>query len=159
MCSLLAAWNRLREGRAFWWAFSFRGQPGSSECQPRVNKCVIDVGTALVSPPGKQPQSFWFRWAHWGRGLCAPRPGSLPPLITEDNTESRMKRAKETNDIPDGGYASISSLSPGNYVSFLPVGVIALPTRREAGISYRGGGGVWDVSFCFRICMDITTEW
>lgn len=36
--------------RGFWWAFSLGGQPGSSECQPQVNKCVIDVGTAPVSP-------------------------------------------------------------------------------------------------------------
>lgn len=61
--------------RGFWGAFSFRGQPGSSECQPQVNKCVIDVGTAPVSP--REAPSAFLRWdGHCGEGevvvVCPP---------------------------------------------------------------------------------------
>lgn len=149
MCSLLATRNRLREGKGFWWAFSFKGQSGSFECQPQVNKCVIDVGTALVSPR-EAPSAFFFffsfRWALWRGESGAICPRSLPLLITEDNTKSRMKRVKETNDIPEGGYALILVFSPASYVSFLPAGVIALPTRREVGIWCWRGGGVQEMS-------------
>lgn len=47
MCSLLVGRGR---GEVFDERFHSQGQPGSPECQPQVNKCVIDVGTAPVSP-------------------------------------------------------------------------------------------------------------
>lgn len=160
MCSLLAARNRLREGRGFWWAFSFGGQPGSSECQPQVNKCVIDVGTALVSPR-EAPSAFFRSDGHCGRGrlqLYAPR--LLPPLITEDNTKSRMKRIRETNDIPEGGYASILALFSCQLCFISPCWCNCSPhTSGSWHLMPWRGRCAGDVSFCFLICMDVSTEW
>lgn len=88
--------------RGFWWAFSFGGQLGSSECQPQVNKCVIDVGTALVSPR-EAPSAFFFsfRWALW-RGvvwlrLCAPRSPPFTPS-SHHTGQHRVKNEKGKRD-------------------------------------------------------------
>lgn len=124
MCSLLAARNRPREGRGFWWAFSLGGQPGSSECQPQVNKCVIDVGTAPVSPR-EAPSAIFFSLQMgivacvWGGAALCPR--SLPSLITEDNTKSRMKRTKKRQTISQKeDTLQFRLFSPASYVSFSP---------------------------------------
>lgn len=46
-------------GEVFDERFHSEGQPRSPECQPQVNKCVIDVGTAPVSPR-EAPSAFFF---------------------------------------------------------------------------------------------------
>lgn len=74
-------------------------------------------------------------------------PPPPPPLITEDNTESRMKGGKRDKRYPRRRIRfNFGPLSPASYVSFLPAGVIALPTRREAGIRCRGGAVVQEMS-------------
>lgn len=157
MCSLLAARNRPREGRGFWWAFSLGGHPGSSECQPQVNKCVIDVGTAPVSPR-EAPSAFFFslfRWALWlvcvcVWGGCSFMPPVHSPLSSKRTTPSQeWKGLKRDKRYPRRRirFNFGSFLLPAMF-HFLPTGVIALPTRREVGIRCRGsrGGGVQEMS-------------
>lgn len=70
-----------------------------------------------------------------------------------------MKRLKrETNNIPGGGYASILALFSCGYVSFPPAGLIALSTRRDAGIGLVNGGGGGCLLLSL-ISMDVKIEW
>lgn len=87
-------------------------------------------------PPREAPSqpflfNFFFFFVAW--------PRTLPLLITEDDTESRMERLKKekkrqmrSQEEDTLQFWALFSLSGS--VSLLPAGVIALPTRRGAGI-------------------------
>lgn len=131
-----------------------------------MNKCVIDVRPAPVSPR-EAPSAFFFflplRWAlqrGGGRELCASPSFSLTLLITADDTKSRMKRVKETNDIPEGGYASILALFSCQLCFVSPRWCNCSPHMSGSWhLTPRRGRCAGDVSFCLLICMDVSTEW
>lgn len=75
-------------------------------CQPPVNKCVIDVGTALVFP-WEAPLAPFTGMAGEGGGGCS--------LTTH---EAGKERGQRRNDIPERGYALIDVFSPPAIFNF-----------------------------------------
>lgn len=159
MCSLLAARNRLREEERFLMSVFIRRSARvirvSATSEQMCNWCWDSPGV----PPGCT-LSFFRSDGHCGWRGAAVCPRSLPPLITEDNTESRMKRVKETSDIPERGYASILALFSCQLCFISPCLCNCSPhTSGSWHLMQRRGWRAGYVSFCFLICMDVTTEW
>lgn len=159
MCSLLAARKRLWEEERFLMSVFIRRSARvirvSATSEQMCNWCWDSPGV----PPGSTLSLFSLRWALWreGAAVCAR---SLPPLITEDNTESRMKRVKETNDIPEGGYASILALFYCQLCFISPCWCNCSPhTSGNWHLMQKRGWCAGDVFFCLPICMDVTREW
>lgn len=139
MCSLLAARNRLGEEERFLMSV-FIGRSArvirvSATSEQMCNWCWDSPGV----PPGSTLSPFWFRWVLW-RGVA-----SMCPLFTPSSHHTGQHRVKNEKAKRDKRYPrrrirfNFVPFSPASYVSFLPAGVIALPTRREAGIWCSGG--------------------
>ncbi len=125
----------------------------SATSEQMCNWCWDSPGV----PPGSTLSLFrsdghcgWGGGGGGGGGGAAA--AAICPPFTPSSHHRGQHRVKNEKGKRDKRYPrrrirfNFVPFSPASYVSFLPAGVIALPTRREAGIWCRGGGGVQEMS-------------
>lgn len=156
MCSLLAARNRPREEERFLMSVFIGRSAGvvrvSATSEQMCNWCWDSPGV----PHGKHPLSLFYLISFFFF-FCGMAPYTPSPhhrgrhRVKNGKTKKKKKRQMWSQEEDTLQFWALFSLSGS--VSLLPAGVIALPTRRGAGIWRRevGGGDVPGMSpFVYR---------